>query len=146
MPETSEQYQRIRATVLAVRSKVVTRLAFEAAVSVLAGCTTGLAAGVFVFSLAEPSPSARALVFGLWLVALAGLCWWRLVRPVRAYAGLGRVARLIESRFPSIRTDITASLQFGAELEELRQAQTVSVERVERLLAQTGAKRDRMRP
>jgi tetratricopeptide (TPR) repeat protein len=125
---------------------VVLRLAYETGVSVLAACTGVLAAGVLLFAFEEPTAGWRLAVFGIWATLVLGMGWWRFARPMRAWRDIRRVARLLEDSIPSLRTDVTASLQFGAEIEEIRAQQRVSVGLVERLLEETAQTVAEVRP
>ncbi len=145
MSEATKHYARVHGAVSDVRDALTRRLFYEAAVFVLAVSMASLSAGVLLFAVADPVPWLRVVVFGVWLATAAGMFWWRLLRPLALWRDLGRVGRLMEDRFPGFRSDITASLQFGLELEDLRGGNQVSLALVERLLGDTARAVDRRR-
>lgn len=137
MADAKQHFSSIHGVVSDVRGTLSRRLFYEAFVFAVAATTSALALGVLLFAFADPHPVLRTAVVGIWGVAVAALFWWRLFRPLAAWRDLGRVGRLIEDAFPDFRSDITASLQFGAELSDLERGSQVSLALVERLLADT---------
>ena len=127
----------MRSAVANLRGQLTARLLYETFVFSIAASTSTLTAGVLLFAFAAPGGVLRTGVAILWVAAIAALLWWRLLRPMAAWRDLGRVGRLVEDRFPELRSDVTASLQFGRELEDLRAGNQVSLALVERLLADT---------
>ncbi len=146
MNNKSSNFNQISVTVAELRAVALGHLRHEGAIVALAATASALLAGVALFAFAPPLLWLRLLVLAAWLTSVAGLTWWRAARPMRRYRDLGAVAHLIERGFPELRNDVSASLQFAAELDTLRQSEQVSVAMVERLLEQTEAALGRLRP
>jgi hypothetical protein len=145
LSDAKKHYARVHSAVSDVRRKLTRRLVYETLVFVVAVSTATLSAGVLLFAFADPLPVFRTGVIGVWLGLVGATFWWRLLRPLSAWRDVRRVGRLIEDRFPAFRSDVTASLQFGLEIDDLRGGNQVSLALVERLLADTARSVDQRR-
>lgn len=132
-----EGFAQIQASVQRVRDLARGRLALEGLAFALAASVAALVLGVVLFMFAPPALWLRALVALAWVGACAALVWWRWLRPSREWSDLHQVGRRVEQAFPALRNDVTASLEFGRTLEDLRQKNQVSVAMIEQLLAKT---------
>lgn len=134
---TRADYQRIPAMVSELRAQARMRFVHAGLVWSVAASALGLLGSVGLFIFASPEAWLRLLVAGLWLGSVAGLLWWAMLRPLGQVRELGQISQLIEAHNPELRNDVTASLQFVDELDELERDERVSVALVEGLLDKT---------
>jgi hypothetical protein len=132
-----EGFVQIQASVQRVRDLARGRLALEGLIFALAASVAALVLGVVLFMFAPPVLWLRGLVALAWVGACAALIWWRWLRPAKDWEQLHQVGRRVESSFPALRNDVTASLEFGRQIDQMRQDNHVSVAMVEQLLHKT---------
>lgn len=139
-------YRSIPTAVSELRSQARARLVHEGIASALAATAATSFAAVAFFALAPPLWWLRVSTLAAWLVAVAAAIAWRLRGPLGQIKAAQDVAQLVERRFPGLRNDVTASLQFVEELSTLREGGPVSAALVERLLSQTEGRLGELRP
>jgi hypothetical protein len=130
-------HDRIVSTLASLRALARLRLGTEALVHVIAVSCLSLLVGTALFVFVPAEPWLRGSIFALWVLGSAALVVFRSVAFFRRFQSLDEVGKAVEASIPAFRGDVTASLQFGRELDALKEAGEVSVVMVERLLAQT---------
>ncbi|MEL6179267.1 MAG: DUF4175 family protein, partial [Myxococcota bacterium] len=132
-----QHYQQIQSAVLGVQRLILGRLRWEGCLYAAAVLVAFLWVGAVLFAFV-PAYGWLRLVFGLfWLGTTLSMVWWRTLRPSQQFQSVHDVGRWIEEHVSGFRNDITASLQFGRDLDDIRRNGQMSVALIERVLQTT---------
>ncbi len=136
----ARRYRQIHETITSLQSIGRGRLVYEGFLHAVAATLASFLVGVVLFMFAPPLLVLRLGLLLVWLATFFGLLWWRWGSRRSLYRDVDTVGQLVESHFGEFRNDITASLQFGRELEELRGENRISSAMIERVLGHTWKK------
>jgi len=140
-PDTGDSsHLKIHAAVIELQRLIRSRYAVRGVAWAIGALLAATLLGAVCFAYVPASGWLRGL-FALTVLGAIGAAIYRAaIRPWRPFADAHNVARHIEAKLPVFRDDISASLQFGRDLPDLRADGRVSVPMIERVLTSTRAR------